>query len=204
MEQRLEMAKNQFVQGICSSSIQLSLIKEKPKQLEREDLSLPRPRKPLKLPRSIWMRPRQLPFSPWKTQKQIALPTHFRWPNRPSRNYPSMLHSARTQLLVWLCLGVCPTKPNWGAWLSNREGEDWSVGNAGSMDTYRETACSGNTQRIKHMWGRNGVVISRRHINSRPKYFPRYWIVLLQEHLSWLMGTLEHNLQKCWWILAQQ
>ena len=35
VENRLQMARNQFVQGIRSSSIQLSLMKEKPKLLER-------------------------------------------------------------------------------------------------------------------------------------------------------------------------
>ena len=34
VEQRMEMVKNQFVQGVRSSSIQLALMKEKPKSLE--------------------------------------------------------------------------------------------------------------------------------------------------------------------------
>ena len=34
VEHRMEMVKNQFVQGVCSSSTQLALMKEKPKSLE--------------------------------------------------------------------------------------------------------------------------------------------------------------------------
>ena len=41
VENRLEMARNQFVQGVRSSSIQLSLMKEKPKPVSYTHLTLP-------------------------------------------------------------------------------------------------------------------------------------------------------------------
>ena len=160
----------------------------------------------------------QTAASPQKTQsqKRTAPPTHFRRPNRPSRNSPGVIGLIDSRK-EWLPVTVYPriqwfpvtvyhsrhsVTPATQAALGHSRSLDYARGSAQpnqtealSSATARKRAglLHGNartTQKTKHMRGRNGaeITITRRCINSRLKRFPRHWKVLLQEHFSWLMG----------------